>query len=119
MALGSSILFADGNPTIGSPLRLELAEQPADVDAAVRKAEVGSAGVQRLDGEAAAVLRRPAHADDVLRLGAFEVLGDLLELVPVGIELHAALLEPHRGEPLARPEREAGVVGFHCSSPIT
>ena len=101
------------------PLRLELTEQPADVDAAVREAEVGSAGVQRLDGEAAAVLRSPAHADDVPRLGAFEVLGDLLELVPVGIELHAALLEPHGGEPLARPEREAGVVGFHCSSPIT
>ena len=69
--------------------RLVLAEHPVDVVAPGRQPEVGAGGDQP---EPRRVDRRAGGADDVEQRGAAEVGVDVLLLVPIGVEVDAALL---------------------------
>ena len=63
------------------------------------------------------VERRAAQADDITRLGLDTMGEDVVLFVPVGIEQHPALLQPHAAVVSFGAERESGEVAFHGGSP--
>ena len=90
--------------------RLVLAQHAVDVVAPGRQPEVGAGGDQP---EPRRVDRRAGGADDVEQRGAAEMGVDVLLLVPIGVEVDAALLLAHARGVASGVERRSTDISLH------
>lgn len=72
---------------------------------------------QRADQETAVIQRTTGRPDEVCRESLNIMQKDCRLLIPIGIELHTALLHEDTGEMLERLERISGQIGLHINSP--
>jgi len=92
-----------------------LAEQAIDVEAPGRDGEVGAG---RRQGETGVVDGHGDRPQAVARLDLDAMVEDVLLLVEIGVELHAALLHPDAAVASGLVECGAAEVGFHGSLPV-
>jgi hypothetical protein len=90
------------------------AEQAIDVEAPGRDGQIGAG---RRQAETGVVDGHGDRAEAVACLDLDTMIEDVLLLVEIGVELHAALLHPHAAVASGLVEGGAAEVGFHCVSP--
>lgn len=102
------------------PRGIQLAEDAVDIVMTCADAEIGigrDRRVKRSELEAEIIRRPSGRADDVGGKTPELIEQDRGLLVPVGIELNAALLSDDAAEVLEPIERYTTEVGFHDGSP--
>ncbi len=104
-----------GLSAIGELLGLVLTEDSFDVVASGTNAEIS--GARRRDPESKPVDRTPIRSDQVRRQEASPVKVDVGLLVPIRVQLDAALLHEHAAVVPGRVEGETTEIAFHQSLP--